>query len=179
MKHLSILIVFVLFKPANSSYCSCIPQTIEERIDSADIIFKGEVVTIDSLDTIQTVISYEDDGSKREYLRPLEMTRTKFKVIQFIKGGKKLDYVSVYTTWRCCMCGFTFRPDATYIVFANSEMISSSNEGEMTWDQQKLRERSQKPVKAFSTTICSGTDEFHPQQMDEIIRYLNSKKNSR
>ena len=153
-------------------------MTTQEYVESAEVIFKGEIVDIDTAITVQTINSI-DTGSKRKYSMPLEMMTAKFKIIQPIKGLNGFDYISVYTALRCCMCGFEFRQDATYVVFAHSDTISIFTEREITWDQQKLAENTQKSIKVLTTSTCSGTIEFNSHQLDEIISYLKARKNSR
>ena len=177
MKYLLVIIPFLFLQATNNPSCTCMPLTIEEQIDLADIIFKGKVVSIDTLLTVQSSIHYGDDGSKKEYFRPIEMTRTKLKVVQSIKGTSNLDSAFVYTTWQCCMCGFPFWPDQTYLVFANLDTIRVSKEREIKWDQKNLVENLQKPEKVLLTTICSGSDEFTPEQLEVILKYLHRRKN--
>jgi len=179
MKYLLVIIPFLFLQMANKPNCSCVPLTIEEQIDFADVIFKGKVVSIDTLLTAQPSIHYGDDGSKKEYFRPIEMTRTKLKVVQSIKGTSSLDSAFVYTTWQCCMCGFPFWPDQTYLVFANLDSIRVSKEREIKWDQKELMENLQKPEKVLLTNTCSGSDVFIPEHLEVILKYLHRRKNSR
>jgi len=66
MKYLLVIIPFLFLQATNNPSCTCMPLTIEEQIDLADIIFKGKVVSIDTLLTVQSSIHYGDDGSKKE-----------------------------------------------------------------------------------------------------------------
>jgi hypothetical protein len=179
MKYFIILFGTLFWQTPEMPYCTCMPLTLEEKVNSADIIFKGEVITVDTLLTAVRSINYGDDSSKREYYRPMEMTRTRLKVIETLKGSFNLDSTFVYTTWQCCMCGFAFWPDETYLVFAYFDTIRISKGREIEWDQKKLIENLQKPTRVLLTDICSGTDEFQPSQLDAIQRYLHRQKNSR
>lgn len=177
MKHLLVIISVFLFKSTDKPYCTCLPLTIEEKINGAEIIFEGKALTIDTILSVQKTDIYNDDGSKKEYLRPIEMTRTKFEVIKKIKGKEKSDFISIYSTLRCCMCGFTFWKNSTYIVYANSEYITVSTEKEITWDQQKLSRLQLDTTKKFSTTTCTGTEEYNKKTFEEVIK-IQKIKNS-
>lgn len=174
MKQISILAFLVFCKFTDKPFCTCIIPSIQERVDSSEVIFFGKAISTDTLLTVETTISFENDGSKKEYLRPIELTKTNFKVIKVIKGKVRSNYISVYSTLRCCMCGFEFFQNAKYIVFANSDTMPLSKEKGITWDPEKLSKIRQDSMTVFGTSTCSGTDEYSKQLLDEVIKAKRS-----
>lgn len=174
MKQISIIAFLVFCKFTDKPFCTCVPRSVQEKVSSAEMIFVGEAVSIDTLFTVETNISFENDGSKKEYLRPIEMTKTNFKVIRMIKGKVGSNYISVYSTLRCCMCGFEFFQNSKYIVFAKSNTMPLSIERDITWDPEKLSKIKQDSMTVFSTSICDGTDEYSKQFLEEVFKAKSS-----
>lgn len=176
MKQISIIAFLLFCRFTDKPFCTCAPQSVQEKVSSAEMIFSGEVVSIDTLFTVETRLFFENDGSKSEYLRPVELTRTNFKVDKMIKGQASSEYISVYTTSRCCTCGFYFFQKSKYIVFTNSTAIPISKEKDIASDMEKLGRIKQDTMKVFWTTICHGTDEYSSQLLDEIVKIQRSAR---
>ena len=175
MRSLIILTFFYFIEPSKIVACTCIPETIEEAYASADIIFKGQVVKIDTLIAIDTVIILEN-GSAKRLLRARDMIVTHMKVIQTIKGNNGDKYISVYTTYRCCTCGFPFFPDETYLVYAYSQSITTTKTKALTWNQEALTKADKKVSQVFTTSSCSRTTRAHDWEIRMLFDLLKLNK---
>lgn len=176
MKQISIIAFLLFSRFTDKPFCTCAPKSVQQKVSSAEMIFSGEAVSIDTLFTVETSLSFENDGSKKEHLRPVELTRTKFKVDKMIKGQASSEYISVYTTSRCCTCGSSFFQKSKFIVFTNSTTIPISKEKDITWDMEKLGRIKQDTIKVFWTSMCHGTDEYSSQLLDEIVKIQRSAR---
>src|SRR5687768_9606707 len=148
MRSLIIITFFIFLKPVSAISCTCLSQTVGEAYASTDIIFKGQVIKVDTLIVIDSILIAES-GSARWLLRAREMSVTQFRVNQTIKGNITTKYISVYSNNRCCTCGFTFFVDDTYLVYANTRSIATTKIKELTSNQEVLAKADKKISQVF------------------------------
>lgn len=97
--------IAVLYLPAKLLACSCLfPETIEEHVQTTDIIFIGEPVR-----TRPTMMSFDP-------YKPDRLTR--FRVVEKLKGVDT-EAISIFHDWnQGGNCGIDFKKGETYFVFA-------------------------------------------------------------
>ena len=88
--------------------CDCIPITVEDGINTSDVIFSGKVKSIKYL-----------DNPKKTVESRIIVT---FDVFQFWKG--KVDReITLYTTYNRHSCqGYAFNNNGEYLVYANKQI---------------------------------------------------------
>lgn len=104
-----VLIIFATFTifPIAADACSCVKNdpksinSVREDFDHADIVFLGKVEKI--------VESYDEDSIRQE------QTTTLFVLTSW--KGEKSNRVLMKIDVTCCMCGYSFRNDQTYLIF--------------------------------------------------------------
>ena len=131
MKHLLFFIVLLVSKPIPLSACTCMPtDDIQASFNPASIVFTGKVVKIDSLLVMDSLTINQPDGSTKPFYRQTGMIKVSFKIKKVFKGSKSIKREIVYTTYECCICGFPFYKDRTYLVYGYNETASFSKNNE-------------------------------------------------
>jgi len=107
----AIFLTFALFAAEHANACSCLfqdpkdPGVVEEALESADIVFVGAVE------------SAEIDGPPEgEYGR---MIQTTVFVVKDSWKGETVNRITTRVNVQCCLCGFRFEEDQTYLIFAH------------------------------------------------------------
>lgn len=134
------VVILVLLAASPSNACSCLyqdassPEVVREALDQADAVFLGVADSVE----VQSV----PDG---EYGPKIQTTI--FAIVDSWKGEPS-ERISTRVNIQCCLCGFSFRPGQTYVVFAKK-----SDDG------------------SYSVSICSLTRTL--AEADDILRLLN------
>jgi hypothetical protein len=119
--------VFILFFGYNlAAACSCLEPTDEskaEALKNASVIFYGKVISI--------------DNSSEE--KPFPKTKAKFHVLRAWKGVKKNEIV-ITTPSESSACGYPFRKDETYTVYAFGNPPGTTSCSMMLVDEKRVRE---------------------------------------
>ena len=115
MKKTAFLTFILLILSANGIYaCSCIKSSIKKGFNQSDLIFTGKVVDINERimkDSIPT-----ENG--KFYVREYRRIEFKFKVLEFIKGKNKTEFITVATTGGGADCGNYFKLNTEHLVYS-------------------------------------------------------------
>ena len=177
MKHLLLFIVLLISRPNLVSACTCMPaDDILSSFNPASVIFKGKVIQIDTLLVIDSVTIKQPDGSTKTYYRQTGMIKVSFKINKVFKGPKSLKYETIYTTYECCICGFPFYKDRTYLVYGYNETATFSKKNELVDSQEEVANMSAKPEPIIATSICTRTTMEWKSGIKEIKSFLKRKQ---
>ncbi len=180
MKVLIFFIIVIFLKPLIASSCSCVPQNdIGKSINFADAIFKGNVIKIDSLVTVDSAMSYKKNGLQQIDYRQKKMIKVLLEASEIIKGDTTLKYISVFTTYECCTCGFPFKVNGQYIVYGYYETLALSNENRIAANEQELKHMVTTKDVVLSTSTCSRTTDSCDSELKAIKLFLSSQKKNR
>ncbi|WP_416438336.1 hypothetical protein [Phnomibacter sp. MR] len=183
MKSLITLILFLFISPCIVFSCSCLPEfSIEKSINKADLIFKGKVISIDTVSTIDSVTrgSIDAEGNEHAVLSQHQMIKVSFKIIQFIKGTERPTNYTVFTTYGCCNCGFMFSLNRTYVVYAIA-YLAAIGDREIAKTEAEIKQRFVNPVKIYSTSSCTRTTDKFKEELKIIksaLRNLPSRSHT-
>lgn len=177
MKHLLFFIVLLVSKPIPVSACTCMPtDDIQASLNSASIVFTGKVIQIDTLLVIDFLTINQPDGSTKPFYRQTGMIKVSFKINKVFKGLKSLKYETIYTTYECCICGFPFYKDRTYLVYGYNETAYFSKKNELVESQQELSNMAGKPEPIIATSICTRTTMDWKIEKKEINSFLKRNR---
>ena len=104
------------------------------------------------------------------------MIKVSFKINKVFKGPKSLKYETIYTTYECCICGFPFYMDRTYLVYGYNETAFFSKKNELVESQQELSNMAGKPELIIATSICTRTTMDWKTGIKEIKSFLTRKR---
>jgi len=79
------------------------PGVVEQALEAADIVFVGAVESAE--------IDGPPDG---EYGRSIQTTTF---LVQGSWKGEKVNRITTQVNVQCCLCGFRFEEDQTYLIF--------------------------------------------------------------
>jgi hypothetical protein len=123
-----VLFAFLLFGTNNILACSCLPaKGVAQELEQSNAVFSGKVIKIKSHRQAENIFA---------------SVEVIFNVQKAWKGVKKKT-ISVFTSSNSAACGYSFRKNQTYLVYANGN------------DEGKL-----------STSICSRTKSLKDARED-------------
>ncbi len=101
----SFVLLAITLDPNSAYACSCASQTVEEAVASSDAVFEGRVVEIRK---------GADSGSVS--------TRTNTVRLRVVRSWKGVgeEALTVRTATNGASCGYPFRANQSYLVYANS-----------------------------------------------------------
>jgi hypothetical protein len=101
----SLVLLATTINPDSACACSCASQTVEEAINSSDAIFEGRVVEVQK-------DADSDSVSTRS-------NTVRLRVVRSWKGVGE-EKLTVRTATNDAGCGYPFRANQSYLVYANS-----------------------------------------------------------
>ena len=110
-----IIIASFIFNWTESPTCVCQPISVTENFDQSTIIFKGEIITID------TVKQFDKDLPKGTFR---ELHLASIKVTKIYKGNASQSIIKVISGASYGDCGFDFVLGAYSIVYAKERDYS-------------------------------------------------------
>lgn len=119
-------ILFLFFGYNLASACSCLTPTDEskdEALQNASFIFRGKVVST----------------SESEKEQPFRKTEVKFHLQRAWKGVEKNEIV-ITTPAESAACGFPFKKNETYLVYAHGNPANTTSCTMMQVDENRVRE---------------------------------------
>lgn len=143
-KKLVLLSAFLLFLSIiKVNACSCSRVGIIKNQKQSDVVFKGKVINVNELVTIETYPRSEEEFEYRRY-------EFLFEVKSLYKGRRKFnntEKLTIITTGGGADCGSWFDLGETYLVYS-----SKTDRHLRFWDQE---------VEEFmSTNLCTRTKKF-------------------
>jgi hypothetical protein len=99
------VLLAVTLNPESAYACSCASQTVEEAVSSSDAVFEGRVVEVRKGADSSSVST--------------RMNTVRLLVVRSWKGVAK-EAVTVRTATNEAGCGYPFRANQSYLVYANS-----------------------------------------------------------
>ncbi len=133
---------------------------MEEHINEVDLIVVGKVVEIKKVNFV--------NGKEVEYIEPVGDTlfhgfdfdhyKITIDIYETLKGKFKKGSLKIFTGNGLGDCGYHFEVGASYLIYG-------------------FEFYRKKRVHAFSTSICTRTSFYNMQEISEIRRYLELKKN--
>lgn len=158
--HLFILFLFGL--QLQSLACSCTDSiTVAESLANADIVLKGKVVKIEIISTKDLPNFNEEDVSpaiklKHVFILPETM----------YSNNEMMDTLHILTGSQSASCGFNFKVDTTYIIYASqNSYFSQVFEGEIAHIPNY-----------FWTHLCTRTQKFNEVEEKAIVNYIRKHK---
>jgi hypothetical protein len=138
---------------------------MEEHINEVDLIVVGKVVEIKKVNFV--------NDKEVEYTEPVGDTlfhgfdfdhyKITIDIYEILKGKFKKKRLKIFTGNGLGDCGYSFKVGSPYLIYGfKSPSISKS------YRKNK--------VNAFSTSICTRTSFYNMQEISEIRRYLELKK---
>ena len=103
------LLAVLFFAADRTNACSCLyqdpnsPDVVREALDRADVVFAGTAETVEVLADPEV-----DYGA--EYQTTTFLVKNSWK-------GEKANRIITKVNIQCCICGFSFEQDQTYLVF--------------------------------------------------------------
>lgn len=174
MKYLFIIALFFSSKPAAEYFCTCMLLRKSVQIDSSDLIFTGRVKNIDTLYIMDSAIHYTDTGARLRFTARPNIKVT-FIVEQYLKGKPTQKEWFVYTTYKCCSCGFPFAYNTDYLIMADkSDVIDLKPDP--TGDYINLKEFAMERTTGYFTSICSANELATGSIIKDITNYLKDPK---
>jgi len=107
------------------------------------------------------------------------MIEVQFEIIRPIKGAEDSKHASVFTTYQCCACGFGFKINTTYVVYANSYMAAVIKDKTLAQSEAELQKLFVNPIKISSTSTCMRTTEHYDVELEKIDTFLKSQRDDR
>jgi hypothetical protein len=90
--------------------CSCIPESGDKRTAVANRLASAQLVFLGRIETSEKFRLQEDDFE-------IEYQRTRFYILESWKG-EKANRVYIQSPITCCLCGYKFPKNGTFLVFA-------------------------------------------------------------
>ncbi|MBF6639868.1 hypothetical protein IVB69_00100 [Flavobacterium sp. J49] len=159
-----ILSVILLFLTHKSYSCSCKHSTIKYGFEHSDIIFTGKVVKINAGKIIDSIPSSTEKG--KFYIKETSRIEFVFKIIKFIKGKEKPEFITVVTTGGGADCGNYFELNSEHLVYSyKTDIKLSSFDGNEKVDPY------------YSTSLCTRTKKLKMVKKSEInkLKRLNRR----
>lgn len=160
MKHFLLLTIFLSVSITDILACTCIgTDTVKEARKESNSVFLGEVISIDTIRTIDTIGVVGDFVDVKE----TSIIKYSFKVVETFKGKEKAIVV-VFTDGNGDDCGFTFLENKKYIVYAK-------------WNKNIIKKK-----RVLYTNRCMRTRTFSETEYNEIKklrRFCNRRKSSK
>lgn len=159
----TLFLIFSFISTQQNPFCSCVPTylPIEEEVAAYDLIFKGRVVKIDTVNYLEQTFlklkySTRDSGS---YFTNLLVT---FNVQSTLKGNKVDSTIKIMTGQGGGDCGYPFRVGKQYMVYTRKKSFIVIDTLYPDIDKFKSHDED-----FFETTICDRTT--YNVSSDEII----------
>lgn len=151
----NIIFLLILLFTVNQIYsCSCIHSTIKNDFVNSDIIFTGKVIKINKGKIIDSIPSSTEKG--KFYINQTPRIEFVFKVIKFIKGKEKTEFITIVTTGGRTDCGNYFELNSEHLVYSYKTDLNLNS-----FSNNKVE-----PY--FSTSLCTRTKELKKVKKAEI-----------
>lgn len=170
LKYLVTIILLGLFTTTYACKCGGV-GTVTESYKATDLIVHGKVVTIDTVLLPETVT--EDDARRIEenlmndkkglqYFKMTYVLKIGFEIVTKYKGRSDPKKVVIYTPVLSGTCGYRFKKDKEYIVYASTRNFLDF------FFQEENETKIFEKENAFWTTHCTRTAEYSKQEAAEL-----------
>jgi hypothetical protein len=165
-----IAIAAVMIVSCNCFACDCKGNSIlSKSIKTANVIFSGTVISTSvttNYDSLEIVAASNLEASDINW-REVPSAVIKIKVQKVYRGKATSDTITVITPAEVSGCGYSFKLNKKYIVYA----YSSFNFG----GTAIVRSKRLKKSKLF-THLCTRTQAWNSKEENEILNFLKSSK---
>ena len=164
LQFLLIITLFGLFGQTYACKCNGLP-TKEEGLKSSDLVIYGKVISTRLISFAKTIDSNKISAFKeklkgdkkklglfeRDWIQEVEIL-----VKEKIKGEIKKDTVTIFTSWSSASCGYRFKMDVLYHVYAKRQSYLN-----VFFLNHKDRNKEFGRKNSFWTNQCTLTSEYH------------------
>ena len=137
--------------------CDCSGyDSIVNAFNSADVVFEGKVLDIDTVfisDTVNAITSKNPKAHIEVFAE--QFLAVKFSITKLFKGDKQNVTVIVMTPAAGSACGIQFGPDISYVVYGYSEEFNLVGNGNLNTMQNP--ETKTTKISGYSTNSCTRT----------------------
>jgi hypothetical protein len=166
-------LLYIIYSMTISSHvfaCSCTPgESIVDAFKSADLIFEGKVVKIDTVFISDTVKIIPTTNSKRG----IEIVVRKYlsvhlNIIRLLKGVGKNMIVTIMTDAFGSRCGFQFVTNFDYLVYGYTENFSLIDSKDIVATQKTNKKIKTLNIAGYSTNSCARTTTAIEREISEL-----------
>lgn len=161
-KFLVVGIVLYFLLPHSSNACECKARSVKEQMETADIIFHGNVLSINRSNKYDSLglIPNKEFSAPSKWRLKMGSFIVKMKINKMIMGKLVSDTIAILMETNDC--SYDFLINGEYIVFAykSGPFLNKVDDGKTFWTNQ-----------------CTGTTTFSKSFQDEIRQVLNLGKN--
>ena len=165
----------MVFLPGISEACLACrcddPGTVDEAYKRKGVIITARVVEIDTVAYLETVLESEvkriaidlkDDPKRLAFFTSKSLLAVKVSVIDRFKGENVIHTVTLYTPVFGGSCGFRFKLNQIYIIYASGPGFYS-----WFWDAREENKDIEKPH-TYWTHACTRTRIFDESEADAL-----------
>jgi len=147
--------------------CKCEPPTREEGLKNSDLVIYGKVISTELISFAKTI----DDNKLSEFKEELKGDKKKLELLESdwvlkveiivkekVKGEIHQDTVTIYTAWSSASCGYKFKKDLSYHVYAKRQSYLS-----VFFLNSVDRDKDFGRKNTFWTNHCTLTSEYYPR----------------
>jgi hypothetical protein len=154
--------------------CSCMgPPTIKESFEKVGLIVHGRVLNKEVV-TYQETFNDVKGQEIRERLKTnndrilglfesLQVYKVTIEIIEILKGDYSPKTVTIFTNTSDASCGFNFKLNSDYIIYATRKGFNNSRFLTETERQQDIEKEN-----AFWTNLCTRTKRFDQKEIEEL-----------
>jgi len=154
----------LLFSVSKVFACSCLEISVAENLKSADIVFKGKIiskVTTTNFDSLNITLEKVENSSLDWNIIPVVAVTIKTDTIY---KGCGSDTITIITPPNSAACGVRFQVGEDYIVYSFREM------------RQPYKVSKEDYNRIFWTHSCTRTNIWYGQEEDAIMKELKTSK---
>ena len=161
-------VIGFFFAIGTTDACTCVPMTMKQKVDNAEIIVVGTVLRIDTAKVVSNYYAEqfkESADSLWSYLD--DILKIQLRVERFYKGKIQITTATIFTSVGGGNCRYNFAVGEKYVVYLYLEPHKFLT---------RLDSKTQVATGfVYSTNICSGTTRYVKQEETKLAKLFKSR----